>query len=195
MILCSSCQHELPENSRFCGYCGAKVTEPESSDNASSSSPSETIAGISLTDKDQDLLKQNFGSYQPEEDKNASQIDHSALNSLLDDDDDEEEDDEDEDDFSPSDTIKSLTPIEKTETSESGSGAPMGNSLDALSSLLDSDDEDNEDDEDEADDDDEIKALEQKLANLKKAKKEKAEEKARKEAEEKARKEAEEKAR
>ena len=28
MILCSSCQHELPDNSRFCGYCGSKVEDP-----------------------------------------------------------------------------------------------------------------------------------------------------------------------
>ena len=45
MIRCSSCQHELPENSRFCGYCGAKVENKKPADTGM-----QTLAGISIAD-------------------------------------------------------------------------------------------------------------------------------------------------
>ena len=32
MIHCSSCQHEIPDGSRFCGYCGAPIPTQEASD-------------------------------------------------------------------------------------------------------------------------------------------------------------------
>ncbi|MBQ1926192.1 MAG: zinc ribbon domain-containing protein, partial [Proteobacteria bacterium] len=45
MIRCSSCQHELPENSRFCGYCGAKVENKKPAETGM-----QTLAGISISD-------------------------------------------------------------------------------------------------------------------------------------------------
>ncbi|MBO4351221.1 MAG: zinc-ribbon domain-containing protein, partial [Proteobacteria bacterium] len=48
MIRCTQCQHELPDNSRFCGYCGAKVET-----NSESASPSikdnETMSDMPVT--------------------------------------------------------------------------------------------------------------------------------------------------
>ena len=51
MIHCRVCQHELPDSSRFCGYCGAKMQALEVSTNGS------TLYGVALSEEEMRSLK------------------------------------------------------------------------------------------------------------------------------------------
>ena len=89
-MLCRECQHELPDNSRFCGFCGAKLFDSSSSASRPAAqekelSPNPTVIGVAPVSARLDKFdldqspKSDASSQLPPADPNVAESEKSAV--------------------------------------------------------------------------------------------------------------------
>ena len=89
-MLCRECQHELPDNSRFCGFCGAKLFDSSSSASRPAAqekelSPNPTVIGVAPVSARLDKFdldqspKSDASSQLPPADQNVAESEKSAV--------------------------------------------------------------------------------------------------------------------